>query len=145
MKLNLNLYKFQKKKLINFRLYRNFKKKFSNEEIYRVKNILLDININYEPLLYFKHLDINKSFVNNYLKQKLYKDLINKSEFEIDLIKFFLFKKKITVSLSNLHINYLRQNNIKVNITGRIDHGRDAIYGQWKDSLGFSGMFHMNK
>ena len=115
MKLNLNLYKFQKKKLINFRLYRNFKKKFSNEEIYRVKNILLDININYEPLLYFKHLDINKSFVNNYLKQKLYKDLINKSEFEIDLIKFFLFKKKITVSLSNLHINYLRQNNIKVN------------------------------
>lgn len=36
-------------------------------------------------------------------------------------------------------------NDIKIEIAGRLDHGRDAIYGRWKDSLGFSGMFHMRK
>ena len=36
-------------------------------------------------------------------------------------------------------------NHIRVEIAGRLDHGRDAIYGKWKDSLGYSGMFHMRK
>lgn len=36
-------------------------------------------------------------------------------------------------------------NNIKIVLNGRVDFLKDAMYGTWKDSLGYRGSFHLGK
>jgi len=41
--------------------------------------------------------------------------------------------------------SYRSENNIKINISARIDKSKDVIFGKWNDDLGFKGTFVLSK
>ncbi|HSV43882.1 MAG TPA: YiiX/YebB-like N1pC/P60 family cysteine hydrolase, partial [Candidatus Bathyarchaeia archaeon] len=53
--------------------------------------------------------------------------------------------KQLNPRTGEFFYDVVSENKVKIHIAGRMDHTPGAIYGEWKDSLGFQGTFHVVK
>ena len=116
-------------------IFSNFPIAVKQGAVYDRKDLLGSWQGNYTVLNLVLSLDAvvaeNGMIERGILKSGLFLDHIGIKNFNKETGEFFYEVKA--------------DNDVKIQIAGRIGHGQDAIYGQWSDSLGFDGMFHMSK